>query len=79
MNWGRKWLVDFSATKTQLVSFDRSNNTGGTEVKINKSVLAEKSSFKMLGLTFSSELDWGSYSISIASFASKKFRALIVL
>ena len=26
MGWGRKWLVDFNAGKTQLVSFDRSMN-----------------------------------------------------
>ena len=31
----------------------------------------------MLGLTFSSELDWGSYIISIAKSASKKIGALI--
>ena len=47
------------------------------DVKINKSVLEEKSSFKMLGLTFSSKLDWGSYIISIAKTASKKIGALI--
>ena len=41
------------------------------------SVLEEKSSFKMLGLTFSSKLDWGSYIISIAKTASKKIEALI--
>ena len=41
------------------------------------SVLEEKSSFKMLELTFSSKLDWGSYIISIAKTASKKIRALI--
>ena len=41
------------------------------------SVLEEKSSFKMLGLTFSSKLDWGSYNISIAKTASKKVGALI--
>ena len=41
------------------------------------SVLEEKSSFKMLGLTFSSKLDWGSYIISIAKTSSKKIRALI--
>ena len=41
------------------------------------SVLVEKSSFKMLGLTFSSKLDWGSYIISIAKTASKKIGALI--
>ena len=44
---------------------------------MNGSVLEEKSSFKMLGLTFSSKLDWGSYIISIAKTASKKFRVLI--
>ena len=31
----------------------------------------------MLGLTFSSKLDWGSYFISIAKTASKKIGALI--
>ena len=41
------------------------------------SALEEKSSFKMLGLTFSSKLDWGSYIISIAKTASKKIGALI--
>ena len=28
MDWSRKWFVDLNAGKTQLVSFDRSNNTG---------------------------------------------------
>ena len=41
------------------------------------SVLEEKSSFKMLGLTFSSKLDWGFYIISIVKTASKKIGALI--
>ena len=41
------------------------------------SVLQKKPSFKMLGLTFSSKLDWGSYIISIAETASKKIGALI--
>ena len=31
----------------------------------------------MVGLTFSSKLDWGSYIISIDKTASKKIRALI--
>ena len=31
----------------------------------------------MLGLTFSSKLDWGSYIISIAKTASRKIGALI--
>ena len=57
VDWDRKWLVDFGAGKTQLISFDRSNNTGAIDVKINRSVLEEKSSVKMLKLTFSSKLD----------------------
>ena len=36
---GRKWLVDFNAGKTQLVSFDWSNNTGAIDVKMDRSVL----------------------------------------
>ena len=41
------------------------------------SVLEEKSSFKMLGLTFASKLDWGAYIISIVKTVSKKIRVLI--
>ena len=74
---GRKWLLDFNTGKTQLFSFDRSNSTGVIDVKMKGSVLEEKSTFKMLGLTFFSKLDWGSYIISIAETASKKIGALI--
>ena len=77
VDWSKKWLVDFNAGKTQLVSFDQSNNNGFIDAKMDGSVLDEKSSFKMLGLTFSSKLDWGSYIISIAKTASKKIGALI--
>ena len=45
-------------------------------MKIDGSVLEEKSSFKMLGLTFSSKLDWGSYIICIAKSALKKIGTL---
>ena len=57
MNWGKKWLVNFNAGKTLLVSIDQSNYNGSIDVKIDGSVLEEKSSFRMLGLTFSSKLD----------------------
>ena len=77
VDWGKKWLVNFNAVEAQLVSFDQSNNNGFIDVKMDGSVLEEKSSFKMLGLTFSSKLDWGSYIISIAKTASKKIGALI--
>ena len=77
MDWGRKLLVDFSAGKTQLVLFDWSDNTGSIDVKMDGSVVEEESSFKILRLSFSSELDWGSYIIAITKTASKKFRVLI--
>ena len=57
VDWGRKWLVHFKAGKTQMVLFDRSTNSGAINVKMDGSVFEEKPSFKILGLTFSSELD----------------------
>ena len=60
------------------VSFDWSNNIGAIDVKIDGPVLEEKSSFRMLGSTLSSKLDWGFYIISIAKTASKKIGVLIL-
>ena len=78
MNWGKKWLVDLNAGKTQLVSFHLSNIIDSIDVKIDGSLLYEKLSFKILGLTFLSKLDCGSYIISIAKTASMKIVALIL-
>ena len=72
-----KWLADFNAGKTELVSFGRSNNIVAIYVKIDGSALEKKSSFKMLGLTFTSTLDWGSHIISIAKTTFKKIGSLI--
>ena len=46
-------------------------------MKMDGSVIEEKSYFKMLGLTFRSKLDLGSYIFVIAKTASKKIGALI--
>ena len=77
MDWGKKWLVGFNAGTTQLFLCNRSNNSGSTDVKMDESVLEKKLSFKMLGWTFSSKLDWRSYIISIAKTATKEIGALI--
>ena len=79
VDWDRKWLVDFNAGKIQLVSFDWPNNTGAIVVKIDGSDLEEKSSFKMLGLTLSSKLDWRSYIISTAKPAPWKLEPWFIL
>ena len=42
MDWGKEWLVDFNAGKTQLVSFDRSNNNSSIDVKNGGSILEQK-------------------------------------
>ena len=76
VGWSRKWLVDFNAGKTQLFSFDWSNNFGAIDVKMYESVLQEK-----LWDSFSSKLDCGSYIVSvyqsITKTASKKMGSLI--
>ena len=77
MDWGKKWVVDFNAGKTQLILFDRSNNNGSIDVKLDGSILEQNLSSEILGLTFSSKLDWDSYIISNAKTASRKIGALI--
>ena len=76
-DWVRKWLVDFGAGKTQLVSFDQCKNTGAIDLKTDGSVLEGKSFLYLLGLNFSSKLGWGSYIISFAKTPSKKIGVLI--
>ena len=46
VNWGKKWLVDFNTGKTQLASFDWSNNNGSIDMKMDGSALEANSSFK---------------------------------
>ena len=41
VDWGKKWLVDFNAGKTQLFY----NNNGSIDMKMDGSVFEEKSSF----------------------------------
>ena len=64
MDLDKKRLVDFNTGKTQLVLFDQSSNTG-SEVKMDRSVLEEKSSYKMLQFTFSFKLDLGLLTLSL--------------
>ena len=52
--------------------FDQSNNTGAIDVKMDGSVLEEKSSSKMLGLSWG-----GALKLSLAKTTSKKIGTLI--
>ena len=42
VHWSKKWLADFNAGKTHLVSFDWSNNNCSIDAKMDGSVLEEK-------------------------------------
>ena len=72
--WGRKWLVDLNAGKTQIVSFDQYNNSGANDMNVNGSVLED-----FLKLSFSSKSDSGCYIVTyyIAKTTSKKVGAFI--
>ena len=70
-------VVDFNAKKTQLVSFDRSNDTVAVDVKMDGTVLQENPRFTGSFKTFSSKFDWDSYIIFIGKTALKKIGALI--
>ena len=77
MESGRKWIVDFNAGRTQLISFDWSNNIGAINVKMDWSVFCQKSSYHLISSKLSFKLNWGSYFISIAKTTFKKTGALI--
>ena len=74
VNWSRKFY--FNAEKAEIVLFYQSNYTAAIDVKMDGSVLEEKSSFNMLGFTFSSKLEWGSYVISVVKTVFKKIGPL---
>ena len=59
VDWGKKWLVNVNAVKTQLVSFDRSNSTGSIDVKNGWVYSWGKIIFLDAGVDFPSKFDWG--------------------
>ena len=65
--------------KLNWFSFDWSNNTGAIDVKMDGSILEEKSDFKMVGLTFSSKCDCGPYIISMLKLPPRKLEPRFVL
>ena len=56
VDWGKNWLVDFNAGKTQLILFDWSNNNGFIDVKMDGSVLRKNHLLRCWG--WPSLLNW---------------------
>ena len=73
----RKTLPHFTDEKNQVALFDRSNNSCAIDVRMDGSILKEKLSLKILGLSLLPKLDWGSYIVSIAKTVSQKIETLI--
>lgn len=68
----RESFFNFNAGKTHFVSYYHSNNSSAINVKMDTSILVEKSLHKALGLTFSSQLNLGSHIVFITGTTSMK-------
>ena len=55
--WGNRWLVTFNATKMNLFSFNRHRDPVSVPMGMNSIDLAEKTSFRLLGLAFTRSMD----------------------
>ena len=72
-------MVNTDGCQTKLVSLDQSNKSNVINVKIDGSVLEQKSSLAISRLTFSSTLDWSSYIVFIAKTTPMKIWCIDLL
>ena len=74
----RSTLFFFSTGKTQHAFFDRSDNSGNSDMKMYGSLYEKKNHILIYwDCFFSCELNWASYIVFIAKTASKKIGILI--
>ena len=73
---GDRWIMTYTVTKTQLLSFNRHGNPLLVPVEMNGVELPEETSFRLLGLTVTRSMDWKPYIQSIAKSASRKVDTL---
>ena len=76
VEWGEKWLVNFNASKTRLLSISRHKTPFLPSVLMNGKELPESSSFRLLGITFSNDFKRTSYIEYIAKAATRKVGSL---
>lgn len=76
-NWASRWLVKFSAAKTEamLISNKRNKNDIG-DLLFQGEFIENVSSHKHLGVTLSSDLKWSNHIDNLCNSASKKMSAL---
>ena len=61
VEWGDRWLMTFNTTKRELLSFNIHRDPLLVPVEVNGIELPEKTSFRLLNLTFSQYMDWKPY------------------
>ena len=77
VEWGKKWLVTFNASKTKLLSINRFSSPILPSVSMEGTSLPESDSFRLLGTTLSNEFSWKSYIVSVAKSAAMKVGSLL--
>ena len=78
VEWGKKWLVTFNASKTKLITFHHYRaNTPCPEITMNGVPLEEQDNLdRLLGLKFTTDLKWKDYIFSVAKDVSKMIGSL---
>ena len=73
VEWGKRWLVTFNASKTKLLSLHHQRSDPHlASIEMNGCLLGEAQCFdKLLGLTITPDLKWNTYIKSIAKAAGK--------
>ena len=77
VEWGKKWLVSFNTSKTKLLSINRFSSPILPSVAMEGTSLPESGSFRLLGMTLSSDFSWKSYIESSAKSAAMKVGSLL--
>ena len=72
------WCKKLNSRWKLILLLDQLNNSGGTDEKMNESILHKKSSFKMIRMVSSSNLDWAAYIVSIVTIAFDSFSMMMV-
>ena len=58
VEWGKKWLVSFNASKAKLLSINRFRTPFLPSMLMNDSELTESTQIQLLGLTFTNNFSW---------------------
>lgn len=76
VDWGRKWLVNFNASKMKLLSFTHHREPSLPPIPMADAQLHESAPLYLLGLTLSTDMRGNKYIDSIGSSTTRKVGSL---